>query len=177
MGAFEAWFLNPPPAGPVPSQALAAISSIAVVIWTGGFIVRGWMQSTAVALMAGMNYLQFAFFASILVLLANGLTLRCIAIAFLFYYGFFFLRYSSRLREREPDVELFLPYLDQVRVKGSRFWLALQYVQLIPIGITILWPIPVILAWCCAIMTFLGYQIILAFVYSDILSQPKRRLP
>jgi hypothetical protein len=159
----------------VPTEALVAIASVAVVIWTGGFIVRGWMQSTAVALMAGMNYLQFAFFASILALLSNALTLRFLAVAFLFYYGSFFLRYSVLLREREPEVELFLPYLDQVRVKGARFWLTVQVIQLLPIVITIAWPTPRVLAWCCAAMTFLGYQIILAFVYSDIFAKRSQR--
>ena len=114
MTAFVAWFLNPPPVSAVPTDGLMAIASVAVVIWTGGFIVRGWMQSTAVALMAGMNYLQFAFFASILALLSNALTLRCAAVGFLFYYGSFFVRHSARLRKREPEVELFLPFLDQV---------------------------------------------------------------
>jgi hypothetical protein len=148
-----------------------AIASVAVVIWTGGFIVRGWMQSTAVALMAGMNYLQFAFFASILALLSNALTLRCAAVGFLFYYGSFFVRHSARLRKREPEVELFLPFLDQVRVKGTRFWLTLHAIQLLPIAVTFVWPTPPVLAWCCAVMTFLGYQIILAFVYSDLFLQ------
>jgi hypothetical protein len=174
MAAFLTWFLNPPPVSNVPSDGLMAIASVAVVIWTGGFIVRGWMQSTAVALMAGMNYLQFAFFASILALLSNALTLRCVAVGFLFYYGSFFVRHSARLREREPEVELFLPYLDQVRVKGTRFWLTLQVIELLPIALTILWPAPTVLAWCCAAMTFLGYQIILAFVYSDVFLQQKR---
>src|SRR5580704_19009874 len=99
MVQFINWFLNPPPVTIVPTEGLVAIASVAVVIWTGGFIVRGWMKSTAVALMAGMNYLQFAFFASILGLLSNALTLRCLAVAFLFYYGSFFLRYSTSLRE------------------------------------------------------------------------------
>jgi hypothetical protein len=166
--------LNPAPVTDVPTEALVAIASVAVVIWTGGFIVRGWMQSTAVALMAGMNYLQFAFFASILALLANALTLRCLAIAFLFYYGSFFVRYANALREREPEVELFLPYLDQVRVKGPNFWLTVQAIQLLPIVTTIVWPSPRVLAWACAAMTFLGYQIILAFVYSDIFTKKRR---
>ena len=168
------WFLNPPPVSSIPTDGLVAIASVAVVIWTGGFIVRGWMKSTAVALMAGMNYLQFAFFASILALLSNALTLRLAAIGFLLYYGSFFMRHSERLRRREPEVELFLPYLDQVRVKGKRFWLTLHLIELLPIAITIVWPAPTVLAWCCAAMTFLGYQIILAFVYSDVFLDAKK---
>jgi len=174
---FISWFLNPPPVTIVPTEALVAISSVAVVIWTGGFIVRGWMKSTAVALMAGMNYLQFAFFASVLALLSNALTLRCMAVGFLFYYGSFFVHHSARLRKREPEVELFLPYLDQVRVKGTQFWLTLQVIQLLPIAVTIMWPTPQVLAWCCAAMIFLGYQIILAFVYSDLFEQRKQDTP
>ena len=170
---FIEWFLHPPAVGNVPTDALLAIASVAVVIWTGGFIVRGWMQTTAVALMAGMNYLQFAYFSAIIALLSNALTLRCVAVAFLIYYGSFFARHSARLRKREPEVELFLPYLDQVRIKGARFWATLQTIELLPIAITIVWPSPQILAWSCAVMTFLGYQIILAFVYSDIFAEPK----
>jgi hypothetical protein len=173
--AFVTWFLNPPPVTNVPTEGLVAIASVAVVIWTGGFIVRGWMKSTAVALMAGMNYLQFAYFASILALLSNALTLRCMAIGFLFYYGSFFVHHAARLRKREPEVELFLPYLDQVRVKGTRFWLTLQVTQLFPMLLTIIWPAPQVLAWCCAAMTFLGYQIILAFVYSDLFQEKESR--
>src|ERR1022692_4539324 len=101
------WFLNPPPVSAVPTEGLVAIASVAVVIWTGGFIVRGWMQTTAIALMAGVNYLQFAFFASILALHSNALTLRCAGIGFLLYYGSFFLRHSAPLHKREPEVELF----------------------------------------------------------------------
>jgi hypothetical protein len=162
------WFLNPPAITAVPTDGLMAIASVAVVIWTGGFIVRGWMQTTAVALMAGMNYLQFAFFASILALLSNALTLRCAGVGFLLYYGSFFVRHSARLHKREPEVELFLPYLDQVRLKGTRFWWTVHAIELLPMMITIVWPSPPVLAWCCAAMTFLGYQIILAFVYSDL---------
>jgi hypothetical protein len=84
------------------------------------------------------------------------------------------LLYSTSLREREPEVELFLPYLDQVRVKGPQFWLTVQAIQLLPIVITIVWPSPRVLAWACAAMTFLGYQIILAFVYSDIFTKRER---
>jgi hypothetical protein len=171
------WFLNPPAVGNVPTDALLAIASVAVVIWTGGFIVRGWMQTTAVALMAGMNYLQFAFFSSIIALLSNAVTIRCVAVAFLFYYSGFFARHSARLRKREPEVELFLPFLDQVRIKGARFWVTLQIIELLPIAVTIVWPNPQVLAWCCAVMTFLGYQIILAFVYSDIFGAPKSAQP
>ena len=171
---FINWFLNPPPITIVPTEALVAIASVAVVIWTGGFIVRGWMKSTAVALMAGMNYLQFAYFAAVLALLSNAPTLRWMAVGFLFYYGSFFVHHSARLRKREPEVELFLPYLDQVRVKGTQFWLTLQVIQLLPIVITIIWPTPQVLAWSCAAMTFLGYQIILAFVYSDLFEQRKQ---
>ena len=168
MSTLLNWFLNPPPVSAVPTDGLMAIASVAVVIWTGGFIVRGWMQTTAVALMAGMNYLQFAFFASILALLSNALTLRCAAVGFLLYYGSFFVRHSARLHKREPEVELFLPYLDQVRLKGTRFWWTVHAIELLPMMITIVWPSPPVLAWCCAVMTFLGYQIILAFVYSDL---------
>src|ERR1700674_4362267 len=67
---FISWFLNPPPVSIVPTEGLVAIASVAVVIWTGGFIVRGWMKSTAVALMAGMNSLDVALHGGrILVLL------------------------------------------------------------------------------------------------------------
>ena len=170
---FLDWFLHPPAVGDVPTDGLVAIASVAVVIWTGGFIVRGWMQTTAAALMAGMNYLQFAFFSAILALLANALTLRCVAVFFALYYGSFFARHSGRLRRREPEVELFLPFLDQVRIKGARFWATLQIIELLPIAVTIAWPSPQVLAWCCAAMTFIGYQIILAFVYSDIFARPK----
>jgi hypothetical protein len=81
---------------------------------------------------------------------------------------------GALLRKREPEVELFLPYLDQVRVKGASFWLTLQVIQLLPIALTIVWPAPPVLAWCCAAMTFLGYQIILAFVYSDLFLAQER---
>lgn len=87
------------------------------------------------------------------------------------------MRHSARLRKREPEVELFLPYLDQVRVKGPQFWFTLQVIQLLPMSITIIWPAPPVLAWCCAAMTFLGYQIILAFVYSDVFDQRMRPRP
>ena len=129
------------------------------------------MQSSAVALMAGMNYLQFGYFAAILALLSTPLTLRCFAAAFFFYYASFFVRRASMLREREPEVELFLPFFDAVRVTGTRFWFTLQLVQLLPIVITFVWPNPRVLAWCCAAMTFIGYQIVLAFVYSDLFAK------
>lgn len=168
------WLLHPTPVQYVPSDALVAIASVAVVIWTGGFIVRGWMQSTSVGLMAGMNYLQFAFFSSILALLSNALTLRCWAVAFFIYYAVFFVRYSTFLRAREPEIELFLPYLSEVRVSGGPFWGVLQTIELLPIVVTFVWPDPRVLAWCCAAMTFFGYQVILAFVYSDLFPQRQR---
>jgi hypothetical protein len=170
---FVAWFLHPPPVAGVPTDGLLAIASVAVVIWTGGFIVRGWMQSTSAALMAGMNYLQFAYFGAILALLSNALTLHLIAVGFLLYYGSFFVRNAGRLRKRERDVELFLPYFDLVRIKGFQFWLALSVIQFMPIIATIVWPSAQVLAWLCVAMTFVGYQIILAFVYSDIFEQTR----
>jgi hypothetical protein len=166
------WFLNPPPVDYVPTEALVAIASVAVVIWTGGFIVRGWMGSTSIALLGGMNYLQFAFFSSIMALLANALTLRCLAIAFLLYYGSFFIRYSSILKAREPEIELFLPLVSDVKISSARFWPTIQVIELIPLIITFIWPDPRVLAWCCAAMTFFGYQIILAFVYKDLFQKP-----
>ncbi|HYK52969.1 MAG TPA: hypothetical protein VEV38_05515 [Candidatus Eremiobacteraceae bacterium] len=83
------WLLHPPSVVDVPTNALVAIASVAVVIWTGGFIVRGWVQSTSAALLAGMSYLQYAFFAAMLALLANALTLRVVAVFFVFLYGSF----------------------------------------------------------------------------------------
>lgn len=162
------WLLNPPPVVDVPTNALVSIASVAVVIWTGGFIVRGWMQSTSVALLAGMSYLQYAFFASILALLSNALTLRIAAVIFVFYYGSFFVRHSRRLALREPNIELFLPYFDAFRVSGSYFWALIQAGELIPLVIVFVWPDPRVVAWSSAIMTFIGYQIILAFVYRDL---------
>lgn len=126
-------------------MALSTIASVAVVIWTGGFIVKGWMQRASLTLMAGMNYLQFAFFGSIMALLANAVTLRCLAVAFFIYYASFFVRLATR-----HPAQLF---------------------QLVPITITFLWPDPRVLAWCCAAMTFLGYRIILEFVYNDLQSE------
>jgi hypothetical protein len=35
------WLFHPAPIASVPSEALTVIASVAVVIWTGGFIVRG----------------------------------------------------------------------------------------------------------------------------------------
>jgi hypothetical protein len=169
------WLTHPAPITAVPTEALVAIASVAVVIWTGGFIVRGWMQSTTAGLMAGMNYLQFAFFGAILALLANALTLRCLSVLFFLYYASFFRRHLARLRLREPEVALFLPFFDAVRVTGERFWIALQVVQLVPLLIAFIWPDPRVVAWACAAMTFLGYQILLAFIYSDVLAPPRSK--
>jgi hypothetical protein len=144
---------------------------VAVVIWTGGFIVRGWMQMTSLGLMAGMNYLQFAFLAAILALLADPLTLRWLAVFFFIYYTAFFLRHGPRLSARDPNLTLFVPFFDVVRVQEVTFWITLQLVELIPLVIVFVWPDPRVVAWCCVVMTFLGYQIILAFVYSDIFTK------
>jgi len=162
------WLLNPPPVVDVPTNALVAIASVAVVIWTGGFIVRGWAQSTSAALLAGMSYLQYAFFGSMLALLSNALTLRFISVFFVFYYASFFVRHTRRLAQREPNIELFLPYVDALRISGKSFWTVMQAVEFIPLVLVFIWPDPRVLAWSCAIMTFLGYQIILAFVYRDL---------
>lgn len=169
------WLLYPPHVASVPTDALVAIASVAVVIWTGGFIVRGWLGSTSIALLGGMNYLQFAFFGAILALLSNAPTLRILAVAFLLYYGSFFWRYSQRLRAREPELELFVPLLGDVRVGSAHFWTITQAVELVPLIITFVWPDPRVVAWCCAAMTFLGYQIILAFVYRDLFDRPASR--
>jgi hypothetical protein len=166
------WLLNPPPVVDVPTNALVAIASVAVVIWTGGFIVRGWVQSTSAALLAGMSYLQYAFFAAMLALLANALTLRIVAVLFVLLYASFFARHTRRLSAREPNIELFLPYVDALRVSGKAFWTGMQIIEFIPLAIVFIWPDPRVVAWACAIMTFLGYQIILAFVYRDLYDSP-----
>jgi hypothetical protein len=167
-GGVVGWFVHPPPIKAVPTEGLVAIASVAVVIWTGGFIVRGWRGSTSIGLVAGMNYLQFAFFTAIVALLANALTLRCVATAFFCYYAAFFLRHSAFLQTREPKMELFLPYLADIRIRGRALFLVLQLIEFAPILLTIVWPDPRVVAWACAGMTFFGYQIILAFVYSDL---------
>lgn len=171
------WLLSTPDVPP-PTEALVTIASVAVVIWTGGFIVRGWMRTTA-SLVAGMNYLQFAYFGAILGLLANGLTLRCVSIVFFAYYLIFFRRHAERLRQGEEYARPIVPLLHVAVDLGQRFWVAVQLVELVPLVVVFVWPQPRVVAWLCAAMTFFGYQIMLTFVYSDVMgeraSQPRTR--
>jgi hypothetical protein len=156
--------------GGVPTEALTAIASVAVVIWTGGFIVRGWMRTTA-SLVAGMSYLQFAFFGSVLGLLSNGLTLRAAAVAFFAYYVVFFRKNADRLREIDEGALPIIPLLHVTLTQRRRFWIGVQIVELVPLAVVFVWPEPRVIAWLCAAMTFIGYQIMLTFVYSDFMME------
>jgi hypothetical protein len=123
--------------------------------------------------MGGMNYLQFAFFGAILALLASGTTLRILAIVFIVYYASFFVRYSNILTAREPRVELFVPIFGEIAMDSTRFWNVMQGLELVPLVVVFILPYPYVVAWCCAVMTFLGYQIVLAFVYQDLFRRSK----
>jgi hypothetical protein len=94
--------------------------------------------------------------------------LRWLAAVFFLYYLAFFIRHGPRLRSRQRDATFFLPFLNVVLVADTAFWLTLQVAELVPLVITFVWPDPTVVAWCCAVMTFLGYQIILAFMYRDV---------
>jgi hypothetical protein len=118
-----------------------------------------------------MNYLQFAFFGSILGLLGNPITLRTIAIAFFVYYIVFFRQHSALIPARDRDVRLVVPLFHAVRVSGPPFWFGVQAVELLPLAVIFVWPQARVIAWSCTIMTFLGYQILLTVVYSDVLAK------
>lgn len=171
MTALWSWFINAP-SSVMPTQALIAIASVAVVIWTGGFIVRGWMRTTG-GLVAGMSFLQFAFFGAILTLLASPLTLRCAALAFFVYYLVFFGYHTKRLREVEGDALPVIPLLHVLSGRRDLFWVGMQLIELAPFAIVFVWPESVVVAWVCLAMTFLGYQVMLTFVYGDVLAARK----
>jgi len=101
------------------------------------------------------------------------LTLRCAALAFFLYYLLFFTYHTKRLRAAEGDTLPIIPLLHVPAARRDLFWFGIQVIELVPFVIIFLWPESVVVAWVSLAMTFLGYQIMLTFVYSDVMAARK----
>ena len=149
--------------------ALIAVASVSAVVWTGGFIARSWQKQTKFALMIAMDSLQFAFFAPLGALLApNASVMRIIASAFLLIYSAA-LAFNVMLYKRQQKAGKFGPYYQAVEEAGFFLWLAFQIGNLLPIAVVVALPYPVIVGWVSFGLLFIGYQIMLMFLYRDLI--------
>ncbi|MGH7662464.1 MAG: hypothetical protein ACRENA_16290 [Vulcanimicrobiaceae bacterium] len=168
------WFTDagPLPADGGPHETLLAIASVAVVAWTAGFIVRAWWKKTTLGLVTAMDALQTAFVGALVAALASPTALRDVTSAWLIYYAVIFVRswwYVSGPKDRVPQKNKL--YFDMLRDADHRLWVILTLLILVPISIVAVIPNRGVAAWCALFLTWYGYQILLIYVYHDVVAQ------
>lgn len=158
-------------------DALLAIASIAAVLWTGGIIAIQLDPNRARArAVLGMEYLQFAFFAPVITLVAEPLALRTIATiaaTVIFVIGVDHIRRGAAAGHLErlfgPNTRLTLRArlaLHAIRRNLLYYgrWTVASTAGAVIIAVS---PTQTTVAWTSIVVAFVGLQIVVRFLNFD----------
>lgn len=147
--------------------ALAAIASVAVVVWTGGLIAYQ-LKVPDVSRTIALSFLQNAFMLAVLAFFPHALTIRIAMTVLIVYYAYDNIRtlllfgnpeYLMRDRDKYPLLT------EEYWRKQAQGYRLLGYVNLFSVAVfygwLLIWPYPIAFLWACAMLLFLGLQSVL----------------
>jgi hypothetical protein len=153
-------------------DALLAIASIAAVLWTGGVIAIQLDPNRARAkAVLAMEYLQFAFFAPAVGLVAEPFVLRAIATILavvIFFIGVKHIRDGVNVRHWE---RIMGPAGDRLRLgiieKNLLYYGRWTVASTIGAVVVAMWPTQTTVAWTALVVGFIGLQLVVRFLNLD----------
>jgi len=166
INAMWRWYLSSGPSVDGPHDALLGIANVAVVVWTGGFVLRAWRVKATLPLMFGMDLLQIAFTGAIIVLLAPAVWLRSFALVFLIVYStnaFSKVRLVKKREVIDPNLNWIANEIDRI---GINNYYLMQAVLLSTYFIAFLMPNRGTVAWVLTADLFIGFQVLLRYMYA-----------
>lgn len=157
------------------SEALLAISSIAAIVWTAGFVVRTLGHRPGLGLVAAMNYAQLAFMGGLVATFLTPVALQAVAVLFLIQaiWTICGVIITSRLPfdQRTFGQQQMLTTLGLADGKGLGRYLFFELLYLFAIVVILVWPNRIVVLPLGWLALYGSYQILISFLYTPPESQ------
>ena len=152
------------------TEVLIAIATVAVVVWTAGFVVRSLGHRPNRGLIAGMNYAQLAFMGALVATFLTPIALQAIAVMFLVQELWtttsIFMTWRRPANERTYGQQQLMDLYGLASGQDVFWYLFLEAPYVIAIITIIVWPTKIVALPLLWLGLYGSYQILISFLYT-----------